>query len=572
MSSPAPKRSGLFSLLLPYKGLIIALTVFSIIANALTLWLPKLTAQGINAFVARTTLDPVLWKFGAASVVIFIFTYLQSIVQTYASEKVAKDMRNELSEKISMHSFADVQEVTPAKLLTNLTSDVDSVKNFVSQAVVSIISSVLLIVGGGYLLISIDWKLGLVVLSIVPIIGATFGFILGKVRTLFLKGREVVDRLNKTINESILGAALIRVVNSQNTEHKKFSEVNAQARDLGLSILKLFSTMIPIVTFITNLATLAILLLGGKFVIGGAMTLGDFAAFQSYLTIIVFPVFILGFVSNIIAQSQASYGRISAVLTLPPGAQDGALSEKLEGRIDVRDITLNFGEKSALKHVSFSVAPGSKTAIIGPTAAGKTQLMNLLIGLTAPTSGEILYDGRPLLEYKRENLYKQIGLVFQDSIIFNISLRENIAFNTQVTEEDLQRAIETAELKDFVSSLPDGLGTLVSERGTSLSGGQKQRVMLARALAIHPTILLLDDFTARVDTSTEKKILANIAKNYPDLTLVSVTQKIASVEDYDQIVVLMEGEVVGAGTHKALLDTSPEYVQIFNSQQSTNAI
>jgi ATP-binding cassette subfamily B protein len=330
--------------------------------------------------------------------------------------------------------------------------------------------------------------------------------------------------------------------------------------------------MIPIVTFITNLATLAILLLGGKFVIGGAMTLGDFAAFQSYLTIIVFPVFILGFVSNIIAQSQASYGRISAVLTLPPGAQDGALSEKLEGRIDVRDITLNFGEKSALKHVSFSVAPGSKTAIIGPTAAGKTQLMNLLIGLTAPTSGEILYDGRPLLEYKRENLYKQIGLVFQDSIIFNISLRENIAFNTQVTEEDLQRAIETAELKDFVSSLPDGLGTLVSERGTSLSGGQKQRVMLARALAIHPTILLLDDFTARVDTSTEKKILANIAKNYPSLTLVSVTQKIASVEDYDQIVVLMEGEVVGAGTHKALLDTSPEYVQIFNSQQSTNAI
>jgi ATP-binding cassette subfamily B protein len=572
MSSPAPKRSGLFSLLLPYKGLIIALTVFSIIANALTLWLPKLTAQGINAFVARTTLDPVLWKFGAASVVIFIFTYLQSIVQTYASEKVAKDMRNELSEKISMHSFADVQEVTPAKLLTNLTSDVDSVKNFVSQAVVSIISSVLLIVGGGYLLISIDWKLGLVVLSIVPIIGATFGFILGKVRALFLKGREVVDRLNKTINESILGAALIRVVNSQNTEHKKFSEVNAQARDLGLSILKLFSTMIPIVTFITNLATLAILLLGGKFVIGGAMTLGDFAAFQSYLTIIVFPVFILGFVSNIIAQSQASYGRISAVLTLPPGAQDGTLSEKLEGKIDVKDITLNFGEKSALKHVSFSVAPGSKTAIIGPTAAGKTQLMNLLIGLTAPTSGEILYDGRPLLEYKRENLYKQIGLVFQDSIIFNISLRENIAFNTQVTEEDLQRAIETAELKDFVSSLPDGLGTLVSERGTSLSGGQKQRVMLARALAIHPTILLLDDFTARVDTSTEKKILANIAKNYPSLTLVSVTQKIASVEDYDQIVVLMEGEVVGAGTHKTLLDTSPEYVQIFNSQQSTNAI
>lgn len=197
--------------------------------------------------------------------------------------------------------------------------------------------------------------------------------------------------------------------------------------------------------------------------------------------------------------------------------------------------------------------------------------MNLLVGLIQPTKGEVKYDHVNINEYKRENLYKQIGLVFQDSIIFNISLRENIAFNTEVEEPDMQKAISTAELSDFIKDLPEGLETVVSERGTSLSGGQKQRIMLARALAINPKILLLDDFTARVDVNTERKILENVSKNYPGITLVSVTQKIAAVERYDQIILLMEGEIVASGKHEDLMRTSPEYVQIYQSQQSTNA-
>jgi ATP-binding cassette subfamily B protein len=167
-------------------------------------------------------------------------------------------------------------------------------------------------------------------------------------------------------------------------------------------------------------------------------------------------------------------------------------------------------------------------------------------------------------------LHLQVGFVFQDSIIFNLTLRENIAFSKTVKDEDLEKAIRTAELKDFVDSLPEKLDTVVSERGTSLSGGQKQRIMLARALALSPKILLLDDFTARVDSTTERKILENVHRNYPGITLLSVTQKIASVEDYDQIILLMEGEVLAAGTHAQLMGTSPEYVQIYDSQRSTS--
>ena len=181
-----------------------------------------------------------------------------------------------------------------------------------------------------------------------------------------------------------------------------------------------------------------------------------------------------------------------------------------------------------------------------------------------------MFDGISINDYDSESFHSQVGFVFQDSIIFNMSVRENIAFSDTVTDESLEKAIATAELSDFVNTLPEKLSTIVSERGSSLSGGQKQRIMLARALAVNPKVLLLDDFTARVDTSTENKILANVQKHYPGLTLISVTQKIASVEHYDLIILLMEGEIVATGKHDELMQSSPEYVQIFNSQQSTS--
>ena len=229
-----------------------------------------------------------------------------------------------------------------------------------------------------------------------------------------------------------------------------------------------------------------------------------------------------------------------------------------------------YGQKPALKDISFSVKPGSTLAIIGPTAAGKTQLLYLLTGLIKANEGSVEFDSKNIDSFNKETFYRHVGFVFQDSIIFNMSIRENIAFSDQVTDDSLAKAIATAELKDFIDALPDKLDTIVSERGTSLSGGQKQRIMLARALAINPSILLLDDFTARVDTNTEVKILNNVQQNYPGITLISVTQKIASVEHFDQVIVLMEGEIVATGTHTELMQSSPEYVQIYNSQQSTS--
>lgn len=564
-------KPSIFSILKPYRGLITGLLIFAFLSNGLSLLIPKIFQIAIDDFShQRFQMERVIMYFSGAAVLILILTYLQSIVQTYASEKVARDLREQLANKISRQTNAFIQDTTPAKLLTNITSDVNAVKTFVSQAIVNIISSIVLIIGTAILLISINWRLGLTVLGVIPIIAITFMLVFKKIKSLFKRAQEVIDQLNKIINESILGAALIRLLNAQYQEYNKFMDASGEAKNLGLSILRLFATLIPIIVFTANLARLAVVVMGGHYTINGSMTIGELAAFNSYIAILIFPILLIGFMSNLIARASASYGRIYEVLNAPDTKEGGTVDAILKGGIEVKDLTIAYGEKKVLQHISFDVQPGSRTAVIGPTAAGKTQLFYALTTLVQASEGVICYDGIPIEEYNQEALLRQIGLVFQDAIIFNMSLRENIAFNSDVSDDELWKAIQTAELKDFIDSLPEGLNTIVSERGSSLSGGQKQRVMLARALAGNPKILLLDEFTARVDRNTEQRIWRNVEQHYPEITIVSITQNLAPVLNYEQIVLLMEGELVAKGTHSELLKTSPEYNQILQSQQSLN--
>jgi ATP-binding cassette, subfamily B, bacterial len=566
------KKPSVFALLTPYKRTIAGLVAFAVIMNLLTLVIPKLISRAIDAFIAGNfALNTTVATFIGVTTIICILTYVQGVLQTIASEKVARDLRNNVAQKISEQNLVFIQKITPATLLTNLTSDIESVKLFISQAIVSLVSSLITVIGSAILLMSINWKLALAVLTVLPIIGIAFSITLAKVRVLFKESQGVIDWLNRVINESIHGSALIRILNAQTQEYDKFVAANSKAKDIGMSILRLFAGLIPLISFVASIAVLMILVLGGKFVINGDMTLGDFTAFNSYVALMIFPIIVIGFMSNVIARATASYERILEVTETVVHKNEGTLTSPISGNIRLENVQLMYGERAALNHVSLSIKPKTKNAIIGPTAAGKTQLLYTLTGLLRPDSGKILFDEKPMEAYNSAWLHAQIGFVFQDSAMFNLSIQENIAFSPDVTNETLKKAIETSELQDFIATLPEGLNTIVSERGVSLSGGQKQRILLARALALNPKILLLDDFTARVDANTEKRIISNIAKNYPDITLLSVTQKITSIENFDQIILLMEGEILATGTHPELLATSPEYVQIFNSQQSTQA-
>ena len=571
MEKVPAKKPSLFSVLKPYGWLTTGLILLGVATNGLNLILPKIIAYGIDIYTkTHSILSTVAWEFFAAALGTFIFAYLQNFAQTYASEKVARDLRAQVIAKISRQSYTYIQQISAGRLLTNLTSDIDNIKNFVGQAVVSIISSALLIIGAAVLMLMIDWRLGLAVLATLPLVGLAFGLVFSKLGPIFKKSQGVIDWLNKIINESILGSAIVRVLDSKKKENEKFIEANTQATTLGIRTVNLFAVTFPVIGFIASMATLIILLLGGHFIIVGSLSIGNFTAFVAYLGIIIFPIIMIGFLSNSISRSAASYSRISDTLNAEDEKATGTISKTLRGDVSVEDVSVVFGEKTILKNISLKMPAGSRTAIIGPTAAGKTHLMYVLIGLVPPTTGTIMYDATPIADYDADSLHAQVGLVFQDSIMFNMSLRENIAFSKTVTDADLKKALAAAELTEFVETLPGKLDALVMERGTSLSGGQKQRIMLARALALNPKVLLLDDFTARVDTATEQKILTNIRTNYPGLTLVSVTQKIAAVEQFDHIILLMEGEVLAKGTHAELMHSSPEYVQIYNSQQSTN--
>ena len=557
----------MLKLLTPYRALISTLALLGLASNGATLVFPELIGRGVDFYTQNDAIsESIVHNFLIAIVAVAILSSLQSLVQAYTSEKVARDLRKQISDKLSRQSFQFVMGQGADKLLTNLTSDVDAIKLFVSQAIAGLLASVVILAGGSVMLLQLNPKLGLSVLSIVPVIGLTFALVLMKVRVLFKESREVVDRLNKVINESIVGAALIRVLNKMADEMKRFDSANSRSLEVNLSIVRHFAMMLPIVMFTASMGTLIILVLGGKYVLSQQMTIGDLTAFVSYLGLLIFPIFMIGFMFGIIARARAAWERVHEVLEASDPALSGTVDAPLSGLVEAKELSLTLDENRVLRDITFTLRPGTRNAIIGPTAAGKTQLLYLMTGLTQPDSGTLTYDGR----YAPIDLKHQISMVFQESALFHTTLRENIAFHPDVTDEGFARAVRTAELQDFVETLPQGIETVVSERGTSLSGGQKQRVMLARALAVNPDVLLLDDFTARLDQQTEKRVLENMRTNYPGLTLLAVTQRISTIADYDNIILMMEGEILASGTHAELMENSPDYRQIFESQKSTH--
>lgn len=568
---PTPKQNNFFSFLKPYNKLIVILLILAFFANGLGLFIPRLVGLAIDKYNQTQVFEPntIILQLGLISFFVLLFSILQGIASSYTAEKISRDLRTKLVKKLASQSYGYIAKVTPARLLTNLTSDIEAVKSIITQVIVSAFAGILTLIGITIFLLSINWRLALIALTIIPLIGLAFFLIFRKIGPLFRKRQQNVDTINKVINESIIGSTLVRVLNSQKSEIDKFSKVSNVNRDLGIATVNLFSSLIPIINLLYNFATLLVLYYGGKQVADGTLTVGEFSAFFSYLALFITPIFILGFISNVFARSIISLSRIEEVLNSKEESHTGKIVKKIQGKIEFKNVTLDYNNRSVLKNISFAIEPKTKTAILGPTASGKTQIFSLISGLVKANSGQILIDDILLEDYDQESLYSQLGLVFQDSIIFNTTLRENIQFRNVEDAKILEKAVATANLEDLVNSMPKGLETEISERGGNLSGGQKQRLMLARSLAINPKILLLDDFTARVDIATERQILSDLEKNYPDLTLISITQKIEPIKEYDQIIVLMEGDLLAIGKHQDLLKNSFEYNQIYESQQNT---
>lgn len=568
VSSGTPPLKTVTTFIKPYRSIAILLVILTIASTIISLITPKYIGYIFDAAAKREDYTDFTNIIILIIIVSFVIGLLQIVIGSYLSQKVAYDIRVAVSTKISKQSFKFINQITPSKLLSILTSDVDAVRDMISQSLVVVISSIFLIIGAASLMFSINWRMTLAALLVVPSVMGAFVIVFKKLGPLFEKTRIVIDSLNRVISESVIAASLIRVLNSQNQEETKINEYNLKAKDLGYKILSAFAFMFPFINFVASFFGVVVLYVGGNEFLNQRLSPGDFISFFTYLGVLIFPVLTLGFISNVISRAFVSVSRINEVLDSKVEKVDGTIEKEIKGEIEFKNVSLVLSQKYILKDVSFKINPNKRSAIIGPTAAGKTQIMYLLTGLIEPTEGEILIDGVNIKEYNLDNLYSQMGIVFQDSIIFNTTIEENIDFKN--VNKDLQKVITVSELNDFLSSLNDGFNTQISERGSNLSGGQKQRLTLARALSINPKILLLDDFTARIDKATEQRIFENLKKEYPDLTSLVISQKIESIKDFDQIILIMEGEVLAKGTHEQLLKNSLEYNQIYQSQQSTD--
>jgi ATP-binding cassette, subfamily B, bacterial len=552
-------------LVMQYKVYLGSMFVLVAILTALSLAIPNLTGEIIKTIETQNTNWNLLWLFGGVVILLVIVESVQVIISAFFRERVGFDMRKRLMDKVTTQNYADVNNIGIGEIITLFGSDVTNVKDIMAGELVLSIKAMMLFVGALVLLFYTNWQLGLIAFVSLPIIVAAFAWIFKNISKLFKEAQEIQTDLNNSISQNVYGSNLVRVQNSQQWETSKFNFQTARSRNNSFQIISAFSSLIPIINTVTNWTTFGILYYGALSYIAGSIKLGDINAYITYYALLTAPIFIIGFNSQGIARLGVSLKRINKLMANPEVKPSGTYQKPITKGIEVTNVQLEYGGKKVLKDINFSIPVGKKTAILGPTGAGKSLLINILTGMIVPTTGIVAVDGVELSSWNQDYLKDSITTVYQESLIFSGDLKQNVILNRQFDQQKFATAIETATLTDLVETK----GT-VSELGSNLSGGQKQRLTLARALYNKPQFLLLDDFTARVDTATEQTIQANLKQHYPDLTLVTISQTIESIKNYDHIILIMEGEILATGTHAELLQHSPEYNQILISQQTVD--
>jgi ATP-binding cassette, subfamily B, bacterial len=569
--NPINKKITLKALFLKYKLYLIGLILLSFAANAINLTVPRLIGQAVDK--AITSNNQVDFNFIYITFGLIIGGFVLSIAEfTFGvlfSERFAKQLRIDSFTNLIKQPYQYVLNQGSSNLITVFSSDIDNIQENFTTVLTYVFQSIALFIGAITLMFLTSWKLSIVALLSLPVIIGGFMFSINKVGKYFGLSQQNLTLLNTAISENINASNLVRVLASFNWEEKKFSNYNSQSKDISISIVSIFSALLPFITMVTNVVTVIFLYLGARQVADGELSVGQLSSFLGYYALLITPIFILGFTSQGISQALTSWKRIEPILNADGQAVEGEYSpDKIKGDIEVKDLTLEYEGKKVLDNINFKILSGQKTAILGPTAAGKSQLLNVILGLTKPTSGQVIIDGVDINNWNKDVLLNKVGICFQESLVFNTNIQDNITLERDISQEDIDIALKTVTLDQLVTDLPQGLATKINERGANLSGGQKQRLTLARAIVSRPDLLLLDDFTARVDADTEKLIRDAIDSNYHNTQIIQVCQKIESIKDYENIIVLMEGQLVGQGTHQKLLDTSSEYKQIYQSQQT----
>ncbi len=503
-----------------------------------------------------------------------LFSFAQGYLAERASQGVAYELRDALFAKLQRLSFSYYDGQQTGQLLTRLTSDVEQIRTFAGAGLVQIISAVTMLLGTAILLFTINWRLAIVALLIIPPILLVLARFTARIGPLFGMVQMQLSRLNTILQEDLSGVRVIRAFAREDYEAERYREANDALLGRNLQTVKAFSEMFPFVFLFANLGTLGVIWVGGLEVISTTLTIGALIAFNSYLALLIFPLLSLGFLSSMVPRAAASSLRIYEILDAPIDVADrpGATALPVTGgRVEFRDVSFRYpgSEREILHDVSFVAEPGQTVAILGTTGSGKSTIVNLLPRFYDATAGAVLIDGYDVRDVTLNSLRSQIGIVLQETLLFSGTVRDNIAYGRpDATQEAVEAAARAAQADDFIRALPQGYTTVVGERGVGLSGGQRQRIAIARALLVAPRLIILDDSTSAVDAGTEIAIQAALDALMRDAsrTAFVIAQRISTVRDADLILVLDGGTIAARGTHDELLRESELYNEILGSQ------
>ncbi len=519
-----------------------------------------------------------------AGIAIVIFAALRgffAFLQTYWAERnsqsVAFDLRNDLYSKVQNLSFSYHDRNSTGQLMVRATDDVEKVRLFIGQGLVQLVGAVVLLSGTLILLFTTNAKLAVVTLWILPVALILF-MIFGMLsQPLFSKVQQKLSALNTTLQENLAGIKVVKAFTREKSEQDKFASQADILMKQQITIARLFTFLFPFTFLVANLGQATTLYAGGQQIIHGTLTLGEWQEFSLYLIYLFFPVAQFGFIITQFGQASASAARIFEILDVKNEVTDkpnAAILPAVEGKVKFENVTFRYvgSSEPVLNNVSFEVQPGETVALLGATGSGKTTIINMLPRFYDPSAGKITIDGYDVRDVTLDSLRSQIGIVLQETTLFAGSIRENIAFGKpDATMQEIEAAARAAAAHEFILSFPDGYDTYVGERGATLSGGQKQRVAIARALLLEPHILILDDSTSSVDLTTEAQIQVALDKLMKGRTSFVIAQRISTVMNADQILVLDKGQIAAQGKHEQLMEESEIYAEIYTSQLMADA-
>ena len=565
----------------PYRRVLAVVVVLQLVGTMAALYLPSLNASIIDEGVAKGD-TAFIWRTGGVMLVVSLLQIICAIAATYLGARTAmgfgRDVRGALFDRVLGFSARELNRFGAPSLITRNTNDVQQVQMLVLLSTTMFVAAPITMVGGIVMALREDVGLSWLVVVAVPLLALSIWLVVRKMGPLFRVMQTRIDTLNRVLREQITGIRVVRAFVREPYETARFSAANADLTQTATSVGRLVASIFPIVMFILNISSVAVLWFGAQRVESGQMQIGSLTAFLSYLVQILMAVMMATFLLMIAPRAMVCAERISEVLDTDSSVVTAdrpvtALTTASEVSFTGAEFTYPGADAPVLRDITFTAGPGRTTAIIGSTGAGKSTLVSLIPRLIDVTAGSVAVDGVEVRELDPDLLWSRIGLVPQKPFLFSGTVASNLRYGKpDATEDELWHALRVAQAEDFVRAMPDQLEATIAQGGTNVSGGQRQRLSIARALVKRPEVYVFDDSFSALDVTTDARLRAALARETASACVIIVGQRVATIRDADQIIVLEHGEVVGTGTHEELLETCPTYAEIVSSQLSAEEV